>query len=182
MLSAIVTVAALVVVFGTWFASPAAAHEELRSSSPMADEQMSEPPTEIMLEYSRAVMQIGTQVLVTSSEGTRLDVAAPEFVDARVVTKLPGDIPAGAYTAAWRVVSSDGHPISGVVRFAVGDVPGGAAPQPGATSTPSAEVAASGQPAAPSWLRPVLIGGGGAAVALAIFVIAARPKKPSGTA
>ncbi|HEY6797119.1 MAG TPA: CopD family protein, partial [Kineosporiaceae bacterium] len=50
--------------------------------------------------------------------------------DSRTVrVALAAGLPRGSYTVTWRVVSVDGHPVSGTFTFGVG-VPAGAAPQP----------------------------------------------------
>ena len=49
--------------------------------------------------------------------GTTIELGEPT-VDATVVTaEILGDMPSADYEARWRVVSSDGHPIDGVVAF-----------------------------------------------------------------
>ena len=49
-------------------------------------------------------------------------VPTPEpTVDAQTVNwPMPADLPEGAYVVTWRVVSADGHPISGAFSFGVG--------------------------------------------------------------
>ena len=39
------------------------------------------------------------------------------------MVKMRVQLPAGGYLASFRVVSADGHPLSGAIAFAIGDGP-----------------------------------------------------------
>jgi len=63
-----------------------------------------------------------------------------------------GALPAGAYTVGYRIVSDDGHPVSGSVRFTLTQAgPGHGVPaaESAGSSTGSAAAAAPGQPGQP---------------------------------
>ncbi|WP_250445924.1 copper resistance CopC family protein [Actinotalea sp. C106] len=94
------------------------AHDELTGSTPAAEESLSTPPEEIVLIYSAEILELGNDVAV---EGVGQDWAAGDpVVDGQEVTvPLTEGMPAGEYTVTWRVVSSDGHPIEGVIPFSV---------------------------------------------------------------
>ncbi len=114
-------------------ASPAHAHDELVSSDPAADSTVETQPAALTFTFSGEIDPTAgaTVIAVTDAEGAALVDGAPVVQD-NVVTQslLPGAN--GAVAVAWKVVSSDGHPISGEFSFTV------AAPAPIETPTPTA--------------------------------------------
>lgn len=119
LLAAVLTTAGL----GLVWAGPAQAHSELISSSPAEGEQAEARPEMVTLEFNEDIQDIGNQIVVTAPDGTDV-VDGDPVVDGPVVTQAlaAADDPAaaaGQYTVTWRVVSSDGHPISGAFTFEV---------------------------------------------------------------
>lgn len=179
---------ALLALLVTVGATAAAAHDELLDSSPGADEHLDVAPTHVTLSFSDDILTIGPAVIVADTDGATWTAGDPTLDGSSVVVPLVDDVPDGAYEVRWRVVSSDGHPISGVIPFTVGDAAAvdpsaspepTAAPEPAPSSAPAAsgEDDAAGAPAgssSPSWLRPVLVGATGALVATALFWGASR--------
>ncbi len=103
-------------VLGTAFASPALAHDSLKSSDPAKGAKV-ESLDEVKLTFSAKVGF--PTVVVHTSDGTAYQDGKP-VVDGPVVTqKVKGGLPAGGYVIAYRVVSSDGHPIEGEIPFTV---------------------------------------------------------------
>lgn len=108
---------ALLVTASLTLAAPGAqAHSALVSSTPGDGSSFSEIPEEIVLEFNEDIEPIGNEVAVTGPSGA--EVAVGELVvDGPVVTQ-PIDVDgAGDYTVTWRVVSADGHPISGEFTY-----------------------------------------------------------------
>lgn len=102
-------------------AGPAGAHDHLEASDPPADAELAAPPVQVVLTYSGDILPTGSQVVVTTPDGpveAQLTVDGPE-----VTAALPPNLPGGAYEVAWRVVSSDGHPIEGTFGFTVAAQP-----------------------------------------------------------
>lgn len=124
-------------VLGTAFASPALAHDRLKSSNPAKGAKV-ETLEEVKLTFSATVRF--PNVVVRSGDETHQD--GKPAVDGSVVTqKVKGDLPPGAYVIAYRVVSSDGHPIEGEIPFTL---LGSAEPSPSPSETsPSPEAAGS---------------------------------------
>jgi copper transport protein len=104
-------------------ADPASAHNSLRSSSPADGEQLASAPTEWIVTFANEVLLESTSGQLTLADGTVQALPAPTFGEATNTVRftLPANL-SGVITAQWRLVSSDGHAISGGVRFAVGDV------------------------------------------------------------
>lgn len=95
------------------------AHATLLSASPEDGAQLDEAPSEIILEFSEqvGVVEGGTSL---HQSGVEPRVLSPQSSGNRVI--IPLDVlDNGSYVLQWRVISADSHPISGTVRFAVGD-------------------------------------------------------------
>lgn len=118
LLSAVLTL--VIGSFGLMSASPALAHDQLIGSNPKNGAQLDKQPEWLELEFSGNIQQVGTEIQVNHNGK---DVSAGEIaVEGRKVTSaLPDDLEPGDYEVVWRVVSSDGHPISGTVKFTIND-------------------------------------------------------------
>lgn len=166
-------------------APPAAAHDQLLDSSPTEGEHLDVAPTEVTLRFSDEILTIGPAVIVADDAGGTWTVGDPVLDGPEVVAALADDVPDGAYEVRWRVVSSDGHPITGVIPFTVGDVAPATDPEAGATASadppsglpagpPGAAAPAAGAAQGPAWVRPVVVGALGALVASVVFWVVAR--------
>ncbi|WP_240696422.1 copper resistance protein CopC [Cellulomonas sp. HD19AZ1] len=157
----------------------ASAHDQLIDSVPGGDRRLEQAPVEIRLEFSAEVMDVGAAVVVADATGEDRATGAP-VVDGQVVTvPLEPDLPDGGYTVRWRVVSSDGHPITGSIPFGVRDDPPSASPTaPSATSSTTADpqgpqAGAEGSTAASGDgpLRTVLVAAAGAGIAAGVYAV-----------
>jgi len=169
-------------------AAPASAHDQLLASTPADGAALDGSPTEVTLRYSDSVLTIGAIVLLVDQDEHNWITGDPILDGSDVTARVDGTLPTGTYEIRWRVVSADGHPISGLIPFTVGDA--APAERTPATSTPSAGAAISADAASPaedaSVLRPVLIRIGGAAIAVLAFWTFTvwrerRPSAASGT-
>ncbi|MBA3418777.1 MAG: copper resistance protein CopC [Geodermatophilaceae bacterium] len=68
------------------------------------------------------------QLTVTGPDGAGRQSGTPEVSGTTVTQPLTEQGPAGTYEVAWRVVSADGHPISGVFSYVVTTGPTTAVP------------------------------------------------------
>lgn len=98
---------------------PAAhAHDEVIDQVPAPGSQVEAGPLEIKLDFSNEPLDLGSgaQITVTAPDGNSVNTSCPvlEGTLAKANTELDQ---AGTYTIAWRVVSSDGHPIEGSYEF-----------------------------------------------------------------
>lgn len=129
------------------FAVPtaASAHDQLLSSDPADGSSLEASPETVRLDFSSDIMAEGAEIVVIDASYT--DHATGDVVvdgSTASIAVTPG-LPAAGYQARWRVVSSDGHPISGIVSFTVGGasampLPADGAAEPAATrpaATPS---------------------------------------------
>ena len=146
-------------------AAPASAHTELRSASPAKGSTVSSP-TEIVLTFNDPVRL--PQVVVTDAAGDRKVQGAARAVDNKVTQTVSDTLQPGTYTVGWRIVASDGHPLSGTYSFTVEGTAQTGAPAPPSVSAPAPAPAAGSEDGGD--------GGGGAGwlwVGLAAALIAA---------
>ena len=143
LLSAVLGALAFAVLLFT--AGPAAAHDAAESSSPADGATVAAPPEKVSITFNKNPLGLGSQVRVSDSAGADWADGKVEIVDNVASQKLREGAPAGKYTVAWRVVSSDSHPIEGTFTFtatagAAGStavpVPTAGTPQPGVTPAP----------------------------------------------
>lgn len=177
-------------------AAPAQAHDQLVQSSPAPDSALDASPTDITLSYSANIMEIGPMIVLQDAAGQDWATGEPVIDGTTVTSTIDEALPDGAYAINWRVVSSDGHPITGTIAFTIGDP---AADAPAVEATPDAEsgaaseatTSASGSPSGATTEptaeitsrsaldvpRMLLIGGLGAIVALGVAWVVVRSRK-----
>ncbi|SEL16280.1 copper resistance CopC family protein [Nonomuraea pusilla] len=139
--------AILAALFVIVTAGPALAHDTLKSSTPAKGATV-KTLDEVKLEFSAGVRM--PFVIVRGAGDAQHQRGEPQ-VDGSVVTQaVEGPLPDGAYTIAFRVVSSDGHPIEGEIPFTVKGAPSASAtPSASASVSASASASASVPPATP---------------------------------
>ncbi|WP_162795330.1 copper resistance CopC family protein, partial [Nonomuraea lactucae] len=144
LLAALTAFLSALLVLGT--AAPALAHDSLKRSDPAKDATV-RTVDEVMLEFTGRVRM---PFVVVRGAGDAQHQAGRPSLDGKVVRqRLKGTLPDGSYTIAYRVVSSDGHPIEGEVPFTVKGAPRATDDR---TATPSA--ASSADPSARPSAQP----------------------------
>jgi methionine-rich copper-binding protein CopC len=110
-------VALLTALAAVGFAGPAAAHDVLISSDPADGSTVQTAPATVTLTFDQPVQDFEPVVTMTGPDGQSYQSGSPT-VDSTVVTSAVGEITkAGEYVIAFRVVSADGHPVTGDVKF-----------------------------------------------------------------
>ncbi|HLP22492.1 MAG TPA: copper resistance protein CopC [Microbacteriaceae bacterium] len=100
--------------------SPAFAHDELQTTSPANGDLLEIGPANVSVTFGEEVIELGTTIVVLNHDGSDV-VAGPVTVSgATVSAPLAADLTPGVYTVEWRVVSKDGHPVTGTFVFGVG--------------------------------------------------------------
>ena len=113
-------VGAAVAVLGG--ASPAGAHAVVESSSPSRDERLTTAPTQVTITFSEGITSDLGGLTVLDSTGHRVDNDdSSQPTPTSVMTTLRSDLGDGTYVANYKVVSADGHPVSGAIVFGVGN-------------------------------------------------------------
>jgi copper transport protein len=95
------------------------AHATLLDPSPEYRQRLSAGPTTVVLRFDQAVTAFPDSIVVRSAQGLVVSDDAASGADAQVVLAPVRSLPRGAYTVRWHVLSSDGHPISGLYTFGV---------------------------------------------------------------
>ena len=128
-------------------AQTAEAHSELESSSPTAGARLDAPPAQIRCIFTET-MEDKFAAVTVSIDGSKAQPVASRVDGATVTATAPNAVPAEEqeWIVAYRVVSADGHPISGTITFAV------AAPssKPSPSSSSAADRSATPTPASPT--------------------------------
>lgn len=129
--------------------APASAHARLVATSPADGASLTVAPEQVELTFDEAVAPVddGTRLLVAGQDPVVLEATSRDAVVTAALPELPAD---ARVVVAWRVVSSDGHPLSGLLTFTVG--------------SPSADSAAAAdddlletlEPEAPTWVPTTL--------------------------
>lgn len=141
----------------TGSAAPASAHTDLVSSTPAAAETQAEPPRTVSLTFSdkmsndfaTVALLVGDQdplTLSTTTEGQRIVATVPAD---ELPPAAPGTVEPVAWKITYRVVSADGHPVTGEFNFRA-PLPAAEEPEPTAAPTTSAPSGAPPDSAAPA--------------------------------
>lgn len=106
--------------------APAGAHATLQETVPTDDALVADVPGSVELRFDEPVAATTGAVRIIAPDGGRVERSAQEVRGGRTLrVGVDGDA-VGTYTVAYRVVSDDGHNISGSLLFHVGTRTGGA--------------------------------------------------------
>ena len=97
----------------------AVGHASLENPSPGYRERVASSPPAVVLRFDQEVTAFPDSIVVLSSQGRVLSDQADAAANGRAVLAPLRKLPRGAYTVRWHVLSSDGHPVSGVYTFGV---------------------------------------------------------------
>ena len=125
----LVGVVALAAIGALTVASPAFAHATLQDTTPSRGETVKTQPEAILFRFSERVEMNFSAVHIYDAGGKTVDdgrAVHPGGRSTEVSIGLDGKVPQGTYTATYRVISADGHPVSGGFVFSIGKA--GAAP------------------------------------------------------
>jgi hypothetical protein len=144
------TVAILAVSTAMWAigATTASAHSGLESSNPADGSVITEAPAAITLTFNEGLLADANSVSINAADGTNVVSANVQPNGSSVELPWPADLPAGDYQAAFRVVSADGHPVTGAISFTY--APAETAAAPSASSPAVSEAATAESSASPA--------------------------------
>lgn len=114
-----------VVALAAALAAPAAvhAHAQLIATSPARGAVVERAPAQVSFTFNEPVEASFGAVRVFDAAGRRQDdgeLLRPGGSDRSIGTRLRASAPDGAYTATFRLVSADGHPVAGGFQFSIG--------------------------------------------------------------
>lgn len=117
------------------FTAPAAsAHASVVGSDPVDGSRLKTAPTTVSVTFDQGVTLNNEGYLrVVDQSGRRVDSGQPSHpngVAAKIAVAVKSGLSDGTYTASFRIISADGHPVAGSIRFVVGsgELAAGAAP------------------------------------------------------
>jgi len=111
---------------GVLAAGGASAHATVAGSSPVDGSRLTTAPRSVEIDFDQGV-GIGPNVgylRVLDQSGKRVDVGStvhPGGDASKISVNLEAGLGNGTYTASFRVVSADSHPVAGAIRFVVGN-------------------------------------------------------------
>lgn len=106
------------------FAGSAEAHSQLQKTDPLRESIVGTLPETVALSFSEPVAPLALRWLLP--DGNKAETTAEVRGNDLVVASVAGG--EGSYLLTWRVASADGHPVTGVLVFAVGAPTRGADP------------------------------------------------------
>ncbi|WP_165956129.1 copper resistance CopC family protein [Streptomyces hainanensis] len=159
-------------------APSAAAHTALTGSDPGENADLTAPPEQVTLTFNDPMRAEYSRVEVTLASGDSITTGTLTADGTGVVQPLDPQAPAGQYTVSYRVVSADGHPVSGSFAYTVTPPAAGKSRSTDPETTPpDEEAAAPAEARAAEEASPAESGGGGplpgAVVAVTLAVVGA---------
>lgn len=141
---ALAVTTATVFVLSVAMAPTASAHADLQVSTPEDGESLEIAPEEIRLTFSEELFEELVEISILDAAGdlySTIEVEQTPPPGTDVIFPWPTQAPPGEYSIAYRVVSADGHPVTGTISFSYAPTasePSALEPTP-SDSTPSAE-------------------------------------------
>ena len=146
---ALAATAAMVFLLSVLMAPTGSAHADLQVSTPGGGESLEVAPEEIRLTFSEELFEELVEISILDAAGDLystigVEQTPPPGTD--VIFPWPPQAPPGEYSIAYRVVSADGHPVTGTVSFSYAAT----APEPSALEPSSSDSAPSAQSSTPA--------------------------------
>ncbi|MEH7156233.1 copper resistance CopC/CopD family protein [Neobacillus drentensis] len=118
------TLLVILSLFLVLYPSISSAHAYIKKSTPLENETVKKAPEQVTIIFDESIQPAFNSLKVFDSNGNRvdqkdgrLDPNQPSILK----TGLKKNLPNGAYRIKWKVVSSDGHPVEGVIPFQIGN-------------------------------------------------------------
>lgn len=111
------------VLFLVGSASPASAHAAVIAETPGDGQSLAKAPATVSATFSETVSTDVGGMSVRDATGARVDDGQSRSSGTTVSVGLRPDLPDGTYVVTFRVLSADGHPVSGSWLFGIGAAP-----------------------------------------------------------
>lgn len=152
-----ITVLAALVVLSAWWSAPAAsAHNRLIFAEPASGAVVARAPRQVTLTFAQPVLGIGSAATLTGPAGL-ITTGPPRAVDNTLTVPVPPGSPAGPYEVFWRTTSTDGHPVSGRLRFTASAASAAGGDSPEAQPSPSAPGVENDQGGSLGWAAALVL-------------------------
>src|SRR4051794_2684867 len=103
------------------FAGPASAHASVVTSSPRDGTRLQNVPHTVTITFDESVTLGSAGYLhVTDQTGKRVDAGAafhPAGDETTIADNITRGLGDGSYTASFRIISADAHPVAGTIAF-----------------------------------------------------------------
>ncbi|MCY7343940.1 MAG: copper resistance protein CopC [Pseudonocardia sp.] len=132
---------------------PATAHTRLQNSDPADGASVATPPTSLALTFDEPMQPGFSTITLIGPDGVAYQTGDTTVDGGAVGTALLPLGPAGRYEVGYRVVSDDGHPVTGGIAFTL-TAPGPGAAGPAASTSAASTSAASTSAGAPAPATP----------------------------
>lgn len=152
-------------------AGPASAHNVLTGSTPADGARLATAPRQVTLTFNQPVRHGYDAIAITGPGGGKYDTGRTTVDDRTVRVRMREPGPAGRYTIGYRILSADGHPVTGSLHFTL-TAPGPAKPAPPASALGVAQEDGAG-------LTWVWIAGATLVVMLAVVLLLRRNRARS---
>ena len=141
---ALAATTAMLFLLSVLMAPTASTHADLQVSTPEDGESLEIAPEEIRLTFSEELFEELVEISILDAAGdlySTIEVEQTPPPGTDVIFPWPTQAPPGEYSIAYRVVSADGHPVTGTISFSyAATAPEPSTPEPTPSdSTPSAE-------------------------------------------
>lgn len=120
----------------------ASAHTELLGSDPADGANVTTSPPQITLTFTQRVQPGFSSTAVVGPDGTQFQAGAPVENGSTVSVPVRPLSTPGEYTTGYRVLSADGHPVEGSIRFVFSGSATQAAPVQSTATDPTATTSA----------------------------------------
>jgi methionine-rich copper-binding protein CopC len=116
-----VLVAIVVGLLGAAFVSvPAQAHTDLIEAAPADGSELEAAPANVVFTFNEELLEATVRVSITDESGAVVAQDVAESAGSVVTVPWPTELPVGTYSVSYRVVSGDGHPVTGEITFTYG--------------------------------------------------------------
>ncbi len=113
----------LAIALSVLTSSNAFAHAQVEATSPLKGAVLTTSPQLVWVQFGEKLLVLDknhiNSVTVTNATGKRMDNSSTLISGTKATTKLKGILAAGKYVVKYRVVSEDGHVVSGSYNFSV---------------------------------------------------------------
>jgi copper resistance protein C len=111
-------ITAAVFLFAMCISTTAFAHSHLSGSNPADGDVITEPLSEIVLEFDGTIEQ-GSFMDVTTTDGKDVEIEELIIDDGTLTGTVAEPLPNGEFQVNWNIISADGHPLEGEFSFTV---------------------------------------------------------------
>ena len=114
----IITGSLLILASATYFSQAAIAHTSVVKTDPTYKTTLTEMVDHITIEFTDTLMILGDKevntIAMTAPDGSEVEIKGLSVIQNSITAQLPQeDFADGTYIVNYRVVSADGHPVSG---------------------------------------------------------------------